>query len=249
MCGRFVLSTSTRDLAVIFNAQADDVLADDGDRQGIANFNISPTTDIVAVTAEHGNRHLERFHWGLVPSWAKDPSIGSRTINARAETVATKPSFRAALRKRRCIIPADGFYEWLKVPGQRVKHPMYFHPVANEPFAFAGLWESWQSPSSPNEVLRSCTIITCMPNEIVEPIHDRMPVILPKTAWDTWLSHGTNEVDALQVLLVPAEPSIVAVYPVSTAVNNARNHGSMLVERLDHLDVETIFDFDADPEF
>src|SRR5690606_25370196 len=139
-------------------------------------------------------RRVDAFHWGLVPRWAKDPKIGSRMINARAETVAEKAAFRSALKKRRCSVPADGFYEWQKLAGRTAKQPFYIHRPDGEPYAFAGLWETWRGPDGTgDEVLRSCTIITTAPNSEMAKIHDRMPVILPPEAWDTWLDRDNED--------------------------------------------------------
>src|SRR5439155_13144753 len=147
-------------------------------------YNIAPSQPI-AVVANSGNNQIEFFRWGLVPSWAKDPSIGNRMINARCETLAEKPMFRAALKRRRCLIPASGFYEWKKNPDGKTKTPMYIRMKSGKPFAFAGLWDRWKSPDG-SELL-SCTIVTGKPNEMVADIHDRMPVILTGDACEKWV--------------------------------------------------------------
>ncbi|MEZ5168002.1 MAG: SOS response-associated peptidase [Acidimicrobiales bacterium] len=187
------------------------------------------------TVVEHGGvRRLDRFHWGLVPFWAKDPKIGSRMINARAETITEKNAFKRSFAGRRCIIPADGFYEWQKVEGQKQKQPMYMQRVDGEPFAFAGLWEVWKDRNhlddagEPLELL-SCTIITGAPNEVVAEVHDRMPVMLPPETWDRWLDRDFRDVEALQGLLVPAPANLIRVHPVSTDVNNVRNDGPELI--------------------
>ena len=175
-------------------------------------------------------RHLDAFHWGLVPRWAKDPKVGSRMINARAETLMTKGAFKPAFQKRRCIIPVTGFYEWQKRPGVKAKQPFFIHRPDGEPYAFAGLWEVWRGPEKDQEPLRSCTIITTTPNDPMAAIHDRMPVILPREAWDTWLDRDNEDLELLGKLLVPAPPHLITMHPVSTEVNNVRNDGPQLVD-------------------
>jgi putative SOS response-associated peptidase YedK len=169
-----------------------------------------------------------------VPFWAKSPAIGNRQINARAETLADKPAYRNAFKKHRCLIPADGFYEWKKVPGQKKKQPFFIHRPDDEPLAFAGLWEEWRGPERDgSQTLRSCTIITTSANETMEPIHDRMPVILPPSAWDQWLDPEDHDTPALGKLLVPAPPRIITMHPVSTDVGNVRNNGPELTAEVD----------------
>jgi putative SOS response-associated peptidase YedK len=178
-------------------------------------YNIAPS-QAVAVIANSERRALEFFKWGLIPSWAKDPKIGNRLINARAETLAEKPSFRAALKKRRCLILADGFYEWKK-EGQ-TKTPMYLKLKEGQPFAFAGLWETWKSPD--DELIKSCTIITTAPNALVKKIHDRMPAILPPQAYDLWLSPDELPAEKTLPLLKPFAASQMKAVSVSPLVNN-----------------------------
>jgi putative SOS response-associated peptidase YedK len=182
-------------------------------------YNIAPTQPVLVIANNHPDR-LEHFRWGLIPSWAKDPSIGSRLINARAETLAEKPAFRTAFRRRRCLLPADGFYEWRVGPG-KTKTPTYIRLKGGELFAFAGLWDVWHGPDG-SEV-PSCTLITGEPNELVKPIHDRMPVILPKAHYEQWLDPNEQEPAALRDLLVPYPASEMEAYPVSSAVNNPKN--------------------------
>jgi putative SOS response-associated peptidase YedK len=175
----------------------------------------------VAVAPNDGLLKLDFYVWGLIPSWAKDPAIGSRMINARGETLAEKPSFRSAFRRRRCLIPADGFYEWQQVPGHKTKTPMYIRLKSGEPFAFAGLWESWNAPDGSN--ILSCTIITTSPNALMQPIHNRMPVILPASAYAQWLEPGEQNPADLQPLLQAYPPEEMTAYPVSTLVNRPEN--------------------------
>jgi putative SOS response-associated peptidase YedK len=173
------------------------------------------------------------MRWGLVPSWAHDPKIGDRLINARAESVAEKPAFKTAFRKRRCIMPADGFYEWRRISGKQ-KQPVFVHRRDGEPIAFAGLWEVWRDHATPDAPwLVSCAIVTTRANATMEPIHDRMPVMLPENAWDTWLDVRVGARDVLEPLLVPAPDATIELWPVSSAVNNAANNGPELVERVE----------------
>jgi putative SOS response-associated peptidase YedK len=227
MCGRFVSSSPPDELAKYFDVEAvaEAVLE--------PNYNVAPSLDVYVVLESGGVRRLDAFRWGLVPFWAKDPSTGNKMINARAETVVEKNTYRRAFEKRRCIIPADGFYEWKKIPGQKTKQPYFIHRVDDEPLAFAGLWEVWR-PSDGTardaEPLRTCTIITGQPNETVAPIHDRMPVILPPSAWDGWLDPDNDDIETLGRLLVPAPAKVITAHPVSLMVNNARETGPALIE-------------------
>jgi putative SOS response-associated peptidase YedK len=168
------------------------------------------------------------YKWGLIPSWSKDPSIGDRMINARAESLAEKPSFRNAYRRRRCLILADGFYEWKQDPGMKSKQPMYIRLKNDQPFAFAGLWEIWKSPDETE--VRSCTIITTVPNSLLEPIHNRMPVILPAEAYDIWLAREDRQPEQLNNLLVPYPPSEMVAYSVSRMVNKPEFDSPELIQ-------------------
>jgi putative SOS response-associated peptidase YedK len=227
MCGRFVSSSPPDELAKYFDVEAvaEAVLE--------PSFNVAPSQDVYVVVETGGVRRLDTFRWGLVPFWAKDPSTGNKMINARAETVAEKNAYKHAFKKRRCIIPVDGFYEWKKVPGQKAKQPYFIHRADGEPMAFAGLWEIWRPADDverTSDPLRSCTIITGQPNEKVADIHDRMPVMLPPGAWAEWLDPENDDVDTLGKLLVPAPASLIALQPVSRAVNNVREKGPELIE-------------------
>lgn len=210
MCGRFTLAVEPEELRQAFN------LSESPPAELIARYNIAPT-QAVAVIPNYAERKLELFKWGLVPSWAKDPKIGNRMINARAETLAEKPAFRAALKKRRCLIVADGFYEWKKEG--RAKTPMYLQMKDGQPFAFAGLWEMWKSPET-DEWIKTCTIITTDANALVSKIHDRMPAILPPKAYDRWLSPDDQPAEKLLPLLKPFAASQMKASAVSTLVNN-----------------------------
>lgn len=213
MCGRFTLTAETNIIQENFpwvnvpeNLQP--------------RFNIAPTQP-VAVVPNDGKNRLDYFVWGLIPSWAKDPNIGSRMINARAETLAEKPSFRTAFRRRRCLILADGFYEWKQDKHARRKIPMYIKLESGKPFAFAGLWENWNSADG-SQIL-SCTIITIKPNSMMENIHNRMPVILPEEAYTKWLEPGEQKPENLSELLAPYPSEEMVAYPVSTLVNSPQN--------------------------
>ena len=231
MCGRYVSATPAQQLAEEFHVDA--VKADDLP----AKFNVAPTDQIYAVAiSRDGLRQLGTFKWGLVPSWAKDPSIGNRMINARAETVSEKPAFRRLLERRRCILPADGFYEWqrLGTGKKQRKQPFFIRRRDGKPMALAGLWEVWKPRDDADaEWLRSATIITGEPNELVARIHDRMPVILPEEVWDTWLDPANTDIDALLTLLVPYPADLIEAYPVDTLVNSVQNDGPELIEPLE----------------
>lgn len=219
-------SSPPADLAAYFGAEApaEEPL---GER-----YNVAPTNDVYVVHADGGVRRVDAFHWGLVPRWAKDPRIGNRMINARAETLATKGAFKPAFKRRRAIVPADGFYEWRAVPGAKRKQPHFIHRPDGEPYAFAGLWEVWKGDEA-DDRLRSTTIITTTANEPMAEIHDRMPVILPPSAWDEWLDPTNDDLDSLGRLLVPAPPALITMHPVSTDVGNVRNQGAHLIEEVE----------------
>ena len=196
--------------------------------RGPPRYNIAPTQPVAAVRASmaSGRRELTYFHWGLIPSWAKDLKMGARLINARAETAAEKPSFRAALKYRRCLVPADGFYEWQKTNGK--KQPVYIKMADGRPFAFAGLWEHWQGADGSE--IESCTLLTTSPNELLRSVHDRMPVILHPDDYDLWLDTKMQTADRLQPLLQPYPAEEMTFYPVSTLVNTPQIDDPRLVE-------------------
>ena len=218
MCGRFALTSTASEIAEIFQV---DVLPD-----VLPRYNIAPTTPVACVVEEDGERTLKEFRWGLIPRWAKDRKFGARTINARAETVAEKNSYRAAFKRRRLLILANGFYEW-KTLGKgkgATKIPHLIQLDDERPFGMAGLWETWVDPETDEEVV-SCTIITTSGNDLMKPIHDRMPVILPPDRWDLWLDPEVREKEVLQELLVPYDPDGMKARAVSKAVGNVRNKG------------------------
>ena len=215
MCGRFTLRTPTNLLVQQF-------LLDSAPELPL-RYNIAPTQS-VAVARESSDlpgRHLVMLQWGLIPSWAKDPKMGARMINARGETVAEKPSFRAAFKRRRCLVLADGYYEWQKGAAKGKKQPVYITMADDRPFAFAGLWEHWEG--SGEGPIESCTIITTDSNDLTADVHDRMPVILHAEDYDLWLDRELEEKEPLLPLLRPYHSDDMKVTLVSTHVNNARN--------------------------
>jgi putative SOS response-associated peptidase YedK len=234
MCGRYVSATPAQQLAEEFHVDA--IKADDLP----AKYNVAPTDPIYAVAPSRDGdaRQLGTFKWGLVPNWSKDATAGARMINARAETLASKPAFRNLLAKRRCLIPADGFYEWQRLgePGAKKprKQPFFIRRADGKSMAFAGLWDVWKPRDDPDaEWLRSATIITGEPNELVARLHDRMPVILPEEAWDDWLDPANADIDELRRLLVPYPAELVEAYPVEPLVNSVQNDGPELIEPLE----------------
>jgi len=212
MCGRFTQAAPGDQIAELFDLRGVPQLA--------PRYNIAPTQNVAAVRAAgDGGRELVMLHWGLIPSWAKERAIGSRMINARSETAAEKPSFRAALRSRRCLIVADGFYEWQKL-GQR-KQPFFIALSDGRPFGFAGLWERWAGEG--DEPVESCTILTTGANETIAPIHDRMPVILDPGDHAAWLDPQATDVARIVPMLRQQPAAAVRAYPVGLLVNNPGN--------------------------
>jgi len=230
VCGRYVQISSPTLLAEHFDV--DEVVTTTLD----PDYNVAPRDDVYGVVErERGTRVLESLRWGLVPSWADDLKIGDRMINARAETLAEKPAYQRAFARRRCILPADGFYEWRALPKQGSararKQPMFIHRRDGEPLAFAGLWDTWRDPADRESPwIVSCVIVTTRANEMLAPIHDRMPVVLPDAAWSTWLDPVERDLDRLARLLVPAPSDWFEAFPVSTRVNKADHNGPDLVE-------------------
>jgi putative SOS response-associated peptidase YedK len=220
MCGRYTFAPDLSQIGELFPGfEVPEELA--------PRYNIAPTQK-VPVILNDGRQRIELVRWGLIPSWAKDPAIGNRLINARAETLAEKPSFRSAFKRRRCLILADGFYEWQKTPGQRTKTPHYIRLRSGDPFAFAGLWESWRSPD--DDRVLSCTIVTTSPNPLIASIHNRMPVILDPTVHERWLREGEQPKEEMAPLLAPYPPEQMEAYPVSTLVNSPKNDVPACIE-------------------
>jgi putative SOS response-associated peptidase YedK len=196
-------------------------------------YNIAPAQMIQVVFEPEKERTLARLKWGLVPAWAKDADIGNRMINARAETLAEKPSFRDAFKKRRCLVPASGFYEWQK-KGAAAKQPFYFYLKEKEVFGFAGLWEEWVNKET-GDVLETCTIITTAANDVLKPVHERMPVILNSKDYEQWLDPKMNDTERLQKLLAPYAAEEMASHAVSTAINYPESDSPELIKPLNSL--------------
>jgi putative SOS response-associated peptidase YedK len=220
MCGRFSQTASPEVIAQQFGLDDPPLFK--------PRYNIAPSQPIAAILIDSDitTRKLVMLRWGLIPSWAKDPKIGNQCINAKAETVAEKPSFRSAFKKRRCLILATGFYEW-QVQG-RTKQPMWIGLQSRRPFAFAGLWEHWKPAEG--ESLETCTIITTEPNDLMAPIHNRMPVILAPASYDQWLDPTFQQAETLKALLRPFPSEELTAYPVSTLVNNPRHDAPQYLE-------------------
>jgi len=226
MCGRYTLTTDVDELVEVFDAPPLD-----GVDLGLPRYNIAPTQEVPVVAEGRPGRRTALFRWGLVPRWADDPSIGNRMINARSETVDRRTAFRDAFRDRRCVVPADGFYEWLAPPeGERgPKRPYWFHRPDGRPFALAGLWERWEGTEGE---LLSFTILTTDANEEVAPVHERMPVVLPDDRWERWLEADADP-SALEELVGPAPSGLLEAREVRTVVNSPANDGPECIEPVD----------------
>jgi putative SOS response-associated peptidase YedK len=213
MCGRFTLTVDPAELQEAFPQFSFPT-------QGGPRFNIAPSQPVLVLPNDGKNR-ADYFLWGLIPSWAKDPAMGARLINARAETLGEKPSFRGSYKYHRCLVFADGFYEWKTEPGTKAKTPHFIRLTSGLPFAFAGLWDEWHSPDGSQ--LKSCAIVTTHPNALMSTLHNRMPVILPQEAFAQWLDPAPRKPEDLQSLLVPYPSAAMTAYPVSTLVNSPAN--------------------------
>lgn len=225
MCGRFALNENPKKFAEYFHLSGEVELS--------SSWNIAPSLRIHTITDDQeGQRHLNRMKWGLIPSWAKEAAIGNKLSNARGETVAEKPSFRSAFKYHRCIIPASGFYEWKTDKG--VKFPWYISLKSGDPMAFAGLWETWQPENG--EAVESCCIITTDANALMQPIHDRMPVILDQDQWETWLSPQIKQPDKLIPLIRPHDSNSMQAWPVSRELNRVglRNDAGLIEPIAEH---------------
>lgn len=221
MCGRFTLTVDP--------AQLEDIFPWAVISPNITpRYNIAPTQPVLVIPSIK-DYPMDYFRWGLIPSWAKDASISNRMINARAETVTEKPSFRTAIKKRRCLIPADGFYEWKSSSEGKSKIPYYIRLSSADVFAFAGLWDTWASPDG--TLIKSCTIITTQPNELVASIHHRMPVIIPQEAHLKWLEPNEINPQIISDLLVPFPADQMEAYPVTRAVNDPKVDSPSLISR------------------
>ncbi|WP_420626306.1 SOS response-associated peptidase [Candidatus Poriferisodalis sp.] len=241
MCGRFVSAADLDAVAAYFDTPLPGF---DAPR----SYNVSPTTDIVAVVGGDDSRRLETFRWGLVPPWSPDPGKGPPLFNARSETVATKNSFRAPFKRRRCIVPADGFYEWPKAPTRTSRDdrplPHYITRADGAMLAIAGLWERWSPPDdarvdsagsddgddTARSVQHSATVLTTAANGFMAPIHDRMPVLLERCAWDAWLDPANDDIEGLSAMLMPAPEGVLRSHQVGRAVGNVGNRDASLIE-------------------
>jgi putative SOS response-associated peptidase YedK len=221
MCGRFTLTVDPAQIQETFSAYL-------FPPQFAPRYNIAPSQPVLAIPNDERNA-ADFFLWGLIPMWAKDPSIASRLINARSETLAEKPSFRGSFKYKRCLILADGFYEW-KAAGKKTKTPYYIYMKDRRPFAFAGLWDVWESPDGSS--LKTCTIITTEPNELMATLHNRMPAILRPRDYAQWLDPSPQTPERLMPLLKPYPAEEMAAHPVSTLVNNPANDSPQLIAAL-----------------
>lgn len=228
MCGRFVSSTPVSALAERFLAA--EVKAE----EQAPRYNVAPSDQVLAVATSGGTRRLGTLAWGLVPSWSTSAASGRRMVNLRSETLAERPGFRRTLQQRRCIVPADGFYEWRSTGPGRPRQPYLVRARDGSPLAMAGLWDVWVDREDPaGDRLRTCTVLTTSPNDVVAPLHDRMPVILPAGEWDVWLDPSVTDVDLLTALLRPCADDVLELVPVGPAVNSVRNDGPTLVDRVE----------------
>lgn len=231
MCGRFVSASPPDQVAAFFGAElAVDSLGE--------NHNVAPTHDVYGVVAGPEAPRLEAFHWGLIPSWAKDRKIASRMINARSETLAEKPAFKGLFAKKRIIVPMDGFYEWkpgaadgpLNSKGKPLKQPLFITRVDGDPLAVAGLWTAWKDPSDPaGRWLHSATVITTAANETMAAVHDRMPVLVPQDRWSEWLDPTNRDIESLSSLFTERHDEVLHMHEVSTEVNNVGNNNPSLI--------------------
>jgi putative SOS response-associated peptidase YedK len=228
MCGRYTVTSAPEAIRALFRYEEQPDFP--------PRYNIAPTQPIAIVRLIDGKRQFALVRWGLLPSWVKDPKNFALLVNARGESVCEKPAYRAAMKRRRCLIPADGFYEWKSLGGR--KQPFFVHAKSGEPLAFAGLWETWTGPNG--EELETAAIVTTRANRTLEPIHDRMPVVVPPDAFDLWLDGANVDAKTAEVLIRPAPDDLLDAYEVSTAVNRTANDNAKLVERF-------VFDAAAEP--
>lgn len=231
MCGRFVSATSPGEIADYFSA------ASVGETLTEPNYNVAPTVQVPVVAERSDGRRLDLMRWGLVPFWAKSASIGNKMINARVETVSEKSAFRTAVKRRRCIVPADAFYEWTSVVDPAAKkprkQPWCIQRNDGAPFAFGGLFEYWKDPDGDGTKIVSCTILTRAATDVMLPIHDRMPVMIPPTHWDDWLDSSNEDAATLLAAIEPPPDELLSIFAVSTAVNNSRSSGAALMDRVE----------------
>ena len=221
MCGRYTITSSPEALRALFGYAEQPNFP--------ARYNIAPTQPIPIVRLQEGERHFALVRWGLIPSWVKDPNDFALLLNARGESVIDKPAFRNAMKRRRCLVPADGFYEWKPVGGR--KQPSYIRARSGAPLAFAGLWETWEGPNG--EEVDTATIVTTRANRLLADIHDRMPVIVPEEAFNLWLDCANVDAITASALIAPAPEDLLEASPVSTAVNRTANDNAGLLEPVD----------------
>ena len=221
MCGRFTLSAPPEVISMCFDIETDSF-------NYLPAFNIAPTQNVLTVRNRENSKHVQTMRWGLIPFWAKEARIGNKMINARSETVIENKVFRTPFQKRRCLLLADSFYEWVRV--SKSKQPIRILLDSEKPFAFAGIWESWKDPNDPNaHAVESCSIITTHANTLIQPIHDRMPVILPRELESDWLDLDNTATGFLREIMIPFDPGLMKCYPVSQAVNSTKNEGKDLI--------------------
>jgi putative SOS response-associated peptidase YedK len=218
MCGRYTLTSAPEAIRALFRYEEQPNFP--------PRYNIAPTQPIAIVRLSEGKRQLALVRWGLLPSWVKDPKTFTLLINARGESVCDKPAFRNAMKRRRCLIPADGFYEWQAVAGR--KQPFYVRAKAGTPLAFAGLWETWIGPNG--EELETAAIVTTRANRTLAAIHERMPVVVPPEAFDLWLNCADVDAKTAEALIQPASDNLLEAYAISTAVNRVANDNAKLIE-------------------
>jgi putative SOS response-associated peptidase YedK len=230
MCGRFVAAADPEHLADLFD------VADRRTDELPASWNVAPTMPVYAIAEYHDTRYLVSFQWGLVPTWAEDPKVASRMINARIESVAEKPAYRTALQRRRCVIPADGFYEWRTDATGKTAY--YIHRADGRPLAFAGLWEGWKRPD--DTWLRTCTIITGAADDRLAQLHPRMPIVLPSDVWTSWLDRDERRPSAALGMLSRPDSGPLVWHPVGDQVNNVRNdHPGLIAAAAHHSETST----------
>lgn len=226
MCGRFALSSQVKAIAKHFGVPEAGVRVE----EGTPRYNIAPSTPILAVRLDPtGERELVKLKWGLLPHWSVEPKTSYSTSNARAETVDTKPAFRAAFKRHRCLVPADGWFEWQVIPDQKYKQPWFYQSQNGDPLAMAGVWEHWQQG---DVVIESCSLIVCEANEVARPVHDRMPVILGEADWQDWLDPDIPP-EAAKTMLRPCPEDWIRTYRVGRAVSVAKNDGAELIAPLE----------------
>lgn len=221
MCGRYTITSAPEALRALFGYPEQPNFP--------PRYNVAPTQPIPIVRLQDGERHFALVRWGLIPSWVKDPNNFALLLNARGESVVEKPAFRNAMKRRRCLVPADGFYEWKPMGGR--KQPYYIHAKSGAPLAFAGLWETWEGPNG--EEVDTATIVTTRANRLLGTLHDRMPVIVPQEAFDLWLNCADVDAVTASALIAPAPDDLLEAYPVSTAVNRTANDNAALLQPVD----------------